>query len=274
MLCVSTRIFIEMENLSAAVFFHQTFWFYSVFLFFVLCFRHILRVPPKKLHILASGSPIIFIPLIYCYITGTQCTMNYVHMKSFSYTVFHLATLLYFHPSNHPMFYELSLLLIGTTALALILSKKPLRSIVTSLTAFYGAFLFFGFSWISVNKDHPTFFLLSSSFEPHLFYAFQFYGISLVLLFFIFLPEIKNNIKKTYKSQKALSSIIALTTLTTAAIQFQPRQMTLWDGLILLPTLSALLLIPFICLKKPYRIHLILPALFLCSTAFILIFQI
>ncbi|MFO7735199.1 MAG: hypothetical protein R6W70_03165 [bacterium] len=274
MLCVSMRIFIEMEDISADMFFHQIFWFYSVFLFFALCFRHILRVPAKKLYLLAAGSPLIFIPLVYCHIADVQCTMNYIHMESFSYTFFHMATLLYFHPSNHPMFYELFSLLIGTTALALILSRNPVRSIITSLTAFYGAFLFAGMSWISVTENHPSFFSISSALEPQLFYAFQFFGISLTLLFFIFLPEIRNNIIKTYKNKQVLPGIVAVIMLITATTQMQPEQITLWDKLILIPALSALLLLPFISIKKPYRINLILPGLFLCSTAFILIFQI
>ncbi|HSW61500.1 MAG TPA: hypothetical protein VLJ60_11925 [bacterium] len=170
---ISTRIFIEMEDLTVSVFIHQLFWFNSVLMFFFICFRYILNIEKDRLSLLSAGSILTFIPITYAKLAGEHWALNYIQPVSFKQVIFDLITLLFKHEYNWPMFPELAALLIGSIALALYLSKNIKLSIISSLTAVYGSFLLLGFSWISVNPEHPTLFLLKSGLEDGQFYALQ-----------------------------------------------------------------------------------------------------
>lgn len=170
---IAARILIEMEDLTVTIFIHQLFWFNSVLAFFFICFRYILKIEKNRLFLLSTGSLITFIPLIYAKIKGAQWALNYIEPSSFKQVFFDLATLLFFHGYNWPMFPELLALLAGSIILGTYLSKNLKLSVTTSVAAVYGSFLLLGFSWISVNPEHPALFLLSSGFHDSQFYAFQ-----------------------------------------------------------------------------------------------------
>jgi len=170
---ISTRIFIEMEDLTLSVFIHQLFWFNSVLMFFFICFRYLLNIEKSRLFLLSAGSILTFIPLIYAKLSGTAWALNYIQPVSLKQVAFDLATLLFFHEYNWPMFPELIALLSGSILLATYLSKNLKLSIITSVTSVYGSFLLLGFSWIAVNPEHPTLFLIKSGFHDSQFYAFQ-----------------------------------------------------------------------------------------------------
>jgi hypothetical protein len=170
---ISTRIFLEMEDLTVSVLTHQLFWFNSVLMVFFICFRYILKIEKDRLALLSAGSILTFIPLAYAKLQGSQWALNYIEPVSFKQVSFDLLTLLFRHEYNWPMFPELVALLAGSVVLGIYLSKNIRLSIISSLTAVYGSFLLLGFSWISVNPEHPTLFLLKSGLKDGQFYALQ-----------------------------------------------------------------------------------------------------
>jgi len=170
---IALRIVTEMNHLTRYIFIHQLFWFNSVLIIFFLIFRYMLKIEKKRLWILFTGSFLTFIPLIYAKIMGAQWALNYIQPVSVSQVVFDILTLLLSHDYNWPMFPELAALLLGATVIGWLLTKKLLKSFLFSLSSVYGSFLILGFSWVSVNPDHPTMFPLKSGFYDHQFYSFQ-----------------------------------------------------------------------------------------------------
>lgn len=170
---ISARIFTEMGLCSIHTFIHQLVWFNTVLLFFYLGFRKILKIEYQKLWILSAGSILTFIPLIFSYFAGHQWTLNYIEPQSFQQVLTDMATLLCCHNYNWPMFPELFLLFSGSLGLGFYFSKDFKRSLLCSATSFYGSFFLLGFSWIAVNREHPTLFLLDSSFSDSKFYSLQ-----------------------------------------------------------------------------------------------------
>ena len=183
---ISARIFLEMGLCPLHTFIHQLTWFNTVLLIFVICFNLILKVELKKLWILASGGFLTFIPLIVSYFANHTWALNYIEPVSFFQVLKNLTTLLYFHDYNWPMFPELFLLLTGSLVLGYYLSRNIKRSIICAFSAFYGSFFLLGFSWIAVNPEHPTLFLLKSSFSDSKFYSLQ------VLTYFIAVLSLAN----------------------------------------------------------------------------------
>jgi hypothetical protein len=165
---------------------HQLTWFNTVLLIFFISFKKILKVKTDRLWLLSAGSLLTFIPIIFSYLAGHEWALNYIEPKSFSQIVKDLFTLLCFHDYNWPMFPELFLLLTGSLGLAYYFSKNIKRSITCAFLAFYGSFLLLGFSWIAVNPEHPTLFLLESSFSDSKFYALQ------VITYFIVVFSLAN----------------------------------------------------------------------------------
>ena len=198
---ISARIFFEMGLCPLHTFIHQLTWFNTVLLIFVMCFKMILKVKLEKLWILAFGGLLTFIPLIVSDLANHEWALNYIEPASLIQLLKDLITLLFFHDYNWPMFPELFLLLTGSLGLAYYLSKNIKRSVLCAFAAFYGSFLLLGFSWIAVNPEHPTLFLLKSSFSESKFYSLQ------VLTYFILFLSLTNfkNTVKYFRNIKDLS---------------------------------------------------------------------
>ncbi|MGI6395151.1 MAG: hypothetical protein ACOX2F_10590 [bacterium] len=170
---IAFRIFMEMEELTTSIFTHQLFWFNSVLLFFLISFKYILKIETKRLWILSAGGMLAFIPIIYAKFLGVTWRLNYIEPVSIKQIFFDLLTLLYNHSHNWLMFPELIALFICSFALGIFLSKKVKLSFIASAVALYSSFLALGFSWLAVNPEHPTLFLVNSGMEDSLFYAMQ-----------------------------------------------------------------------------------------------------
>ena len=179
---ISLRIFAEMGLCSIHTFIHQLMWFNTVLLVFFIGYRKILKVQTDRLWILSAGSLLTFIPIVFSYIAGHNWALNYVEPQSFIQVLKDLFTLLCCHEYNWPMFPELLALLLGSLGISYFLSKNIKRSVLCSLFSFYGSFLLLGFSWIAVNPDHPTLFLLRSSFVDSKFYSLQMTSLFIILL--------------------------------------------------------------------------------------------
>lgn len=210
-LVIGMRIFAEMEYLTVYIFVHQLFWFNSVLAFFFLFFKKLLRVNDDRLWILAGGSFLTFIPLVYSRLTGSSWGLNYIEPESFLQVIKDLSTLLLRHPYNWPMFPELLALFVISVIAAFFFTRSFFKSFAVSLLAIYSAFLTLGFSWISVNTQHPSLFHLTTTLPEQQFYALQMISLFSIISAFSYLSELLELTKIIkYRLYFALSLIVSV----------------------------------------------------------------
>lgn len=252
---ISLRILFEMEDLTISVFIHQLFWFNSVLMFFVICFRYILKVEKERLWPLSAGAFLTFIPLAYAKLTGAQWTLNYIQPTSFKQVFFDLATLLFSHEYNWPMFPELFALLTGSIVIGWILSKNIKRSIICSVTAVYGSFLMLGFSWISVNPEHPSLIQLRSGFDDSKFYAFQLITYFSILAIAAFHRELINFFKNLPKQPVFIALFIATSLIIQITyLYFFSKNTTIPDFFVTILPACSIVLTVFIVSSSKFQL--------------------
>ena len=197
-LLISVRIFIEMGATKPSIFIMQLLWFNCVLMFFVIGFKYILKLKNGDLQVLFSGAFLTYIPMIYSALAGHDWHLNFINPVSFRQVAFDMLTLLAVHEYDWPMFPELLLLILGSFALGVLLSGKPVKSLLTALFSTYASFFCLGFSWFAVNPDHPSLMHFTSPLPDHVTYAL-FYGSFFVILVFIaFFREIRHFITNIF----------------------------------------------------------------------------
>jgi len=231
-LVISARIFAEMGLCSIHTYIHQLVWFNTVLLIFVLSFNKILKIELEKLWLLSAGAFLTFIPLIYSALSGHDWALNYIEPASFSQVTKDLLTLLCCHEYNWPMFPELLLLLTGSFAMAFYLSKDLKRSSLSSLAAFFGSFLLLGFSWIAVNPDHPTLFIIKSSLSDSKFYSLQLITIFITLLSVTNFSLLQKFFRNFSQPSFHISNFIAIAGFYSVLIYLTDKPLTLADNIV------------------------------------------
>ena len=198
-LLISLRIFIEMGKTSPSIFIMQLFWFNCVLMFFVIGFKHILKLKNSDLPVLFLGGFLTYIPMIYSTMMNHRWHLNFINPVSVREVALDMLTLLAVHEYNWPMFPELLILLISSFVLGLILSGKPLRSLLTALFSLYSSFFCLGFSWFAVNPKHPSFSHFTSPLPDHVTYSIFYILFFLLLTLIAFFREIRDHKKHLCK---------------------------------------------------------------------------
>jgi hypothetical protein len=271
---ISARIFIEMEHLTLFIFIHQLFWFTGVMIWFFVVFKYVLKINIKKLWFFSGGGALTYIPLIYSSLKGERWSLNYVAPESFFQVVRDMATFLFNHPRNWPMFPELVVLFAFTLSVSICLSKNIPKSLLATILAVYGSFFIFGFSWISVDLNHPSLLPLSSTYDPQKFYALQMLSICSVLLIVI----AKDAAAAVIKREKILISQIVMVflisyiaTIFVAYVITGSRTPSVADCLIIIPTVFLFSSSLFFAVKSKSLKAYIIPfyfSIFLLITLF------
>lgn len=196
------RITVEMGESMVAIYTMQLSWFNCVMMFFVINFKYLLKVKNKDLPVLALGGFLTYIPLLYSVFVGHKWHLNFINPVSPMQVLGNMATLLASHEYNWPMFPELLMLLIGSFALALILSGNLIKSALTAALSLYSSFFCLGFSWFAVNPDHPSFSHLPSGFADHIAYSLYYISLFALLTAIAFAGEITGFIKQSDKKTR------------------------------------------------------------------------
>lgn len=116
-LIVLSRIFVETTVMAKRMYlgyyvvFHHFNWYLFVLFYYLLCARYILRMRNSAMACLPLGAVLVYIPMLYGLFAGTKMQLEYLSGSSFSQILYHMATLMYFHPENHPFFLELLVLM-------------------------------------------------------------------------------------------------------------------------------------------------------------------
>lgn len=209
-----SRVYLEVvvltSNLRYFVFLHRFFWYTFVFLWFMACFRHILKISLDKTAFLSLYGIILYIPPAYAYLFNQPFMTNYFYSEDIAEITKELLTLHYGHSQNYLMFPELLLLLTGTILVSWFLSKSVVKTAINTIVAFYASFVIAGFSIFAVETKHPGYIRLQSAFYAQQFYTMIFFGMSVMMLIIIFLPEIRRNIFPVFMKPKAFLLFFAI----------------------------------------------------------------
>lgn len=259
---ISIRVFFEMEVLTVQIFVHQLFWFNCVLAFFYFFFKKILKIDSDRLWILAGGSFLTFIPLVYSIIKGQPWVLNYIEPLSTAQVLKDVFTLLFRHSHNWPMFPELLALLISSSAVAFFFTRSLLKSFFTSLAALYISFFTLGFSWISVSADHPALFRFTTSFPPQ-----QFYSLEMITLFSIIISAAHSS--ELFSAAKIIRHrLYFFMSLIVAVFSFQGLFMFLFIKKVYFPDimvsfipLSVIILTSGALLESEWRENAIIPVI-------------
>lgn len=259
-LIIGIRIFIEMEYLTTHIFVHQLFWFNSVLAFFFLFFKKLLKVDADRLWVLAGGSFLTFIPIVYSRLKGSIWGLNYIEPVSFSQVCRDLFTLLFRHPYNWPMFPELLALFIISVIAAFFFTRSWFMSIFVPVCALYISFLTLGFAWISVSPEHPALFSFTTSFPHQQFYALEMitlFSILSIISFSSELLEVTKIIK--HRLYFVLSLIVAVLSFQGLFMFLFIKKIYLADIVVSFIPLSIIILTAGALLKPDWREKTVIP---------------
>jgi len=269
---IGIRIFAEMDYLTVHIFIHQLFWFNSVLAFFFLFFKKMLKIDPDRLWILAGGSFLTFIPLVYSKISGSSWGLNYIEPASFIQVIKDLSTLLFRHPYNWPMFPELLSLLIISIFSGYFLTKSFFKSLAVSVLAIYTAFITLGFSWISVNVEHPSLFHLTTSFPEQQFYALEMITLFSIISFLSYSSELSELTKIIrYRFYFALSLIVSVLSFQGLFMFLFIKKIYLADMIVSFIPLSIIILTCAALLKAEWHEKTAIPVIVSILTIALLI---
>lgn len=210
---IVVRIAIEMGETMPAIFIMQLCWFDCVMMFFVINFKYLLKLQNKDLPVLALGGFLTYIPLLYSFLMSHKWHLNFINPVSFKNVLLNMLTLLAVHEYDWPMFPELVLLLVLSFAVGVILTAKPLKSFLAAIVSTYSSFLCLGFSWVTVNPDHPSFSHFVSGFADHVTYSLYYISFWTVLCVIAFWKEIVDFIKQIKRPAIAIGSIFVFAAL-------------------------------------------------------------
>lgn len=214
LLClICFRIYLELAvfspRLDYHLFIHHFFWFTSVFLWFAATARYVLKVPVERLHLISWGSPLVLIPVLHAWLTGSPLDLAYLPVDEDFF--FHLLTLNYFHPRNHHQFFTLAPLLIITLTASIALTRSLYRTLLVTLIGFYGSYIVLGLHLFGAAPRSKAFILLPTVFTNQKLLALIYLLVSLVLCVILFIPEIVAILRRGNMRRTAIFAVASVT---------------------------------------------------------------
>ena len=203
-LVIFSRVYLETEVFAKTPFFsyfvatHHCTWFTFVFFYFALCARYILGLKPEKIPYLALFSPVIFIPILHAWITGTNLKLQYLR-GDFSEALFDILTLYKFSEKDSQFFFEMLALLVIFAVLSYIVSRSVLRTVLNIIVGFYGSMFLAGLQLFGVAPRTKAYFPLHTVFKNHILLSLVYFTAVILAFSICFFPEIKTLVKRNFK---------------------------------------------------------------------------
>lgn len=195
---LETAVFAKKPFFSYFVATHHCAWFTFVFFYFALCARYILGLKPEKIPCLALFSPVILIPLLHAWISGSDLRLQYLR-GDFSKAFFDILTLYKFSEKNSQFFFEMLALLVIFAVLSYIVSRSVLRSILNIIVGFYGSMFLAGMQFFGVAPRTKAYFPLHTVFKNHVLLSLIYFLFVILAFSICFFPEIKTLLKRDLK---------------------------------------------------------------------------
>jgi hypothetical protein len=209
---ILVRVYIELRifshRLDYHLFIHHFFWFTSVFLWFAATARYVLKVPVERLHLIGWGAPLVLIPVLHAWLTGSPLDLAYLPVDEDFW--FHLLTLNYFHPRNHHQFFTLAPLLIITITASIALTRSLYRTLGATLLGFYASYIVLGLHLFGAAPRSKAFILLPTAFNNQKLLAMIYLLVSLVLCVILFIPEITAILRRSNAMRIAIFTVAGI----------------------------------------------------------------
>ncbi len=206
------RVYLELavfsHRLDYHLFIHHFFWFTSVFLWFAATARYVLKVPVERLHLIGWGAPLVLIPVLHAWLTGSPLDLAYLPVDEDFW--FHLLTLNYFHPRNHHQFFTLAPLLIITITASVALTRSLYRTLLAILIGFYGSYIALGLHLFGAAPRSKAFVLLPTAFTNQKLLALIYLLVSLILCAILFIPEIMAFLRRSNAMRVAIFTVAGI----------------------------------------------------------------
>lgn len=252
---IAVRVYAEFgkENpLTIAVF--QLFWFTSVLMYFFALFKWILKLRDEDLTFFALGGFLPMIPVVYARFAGRELTLNFVEPTSLLSVLKNIFTLEAAHSYNWALFPELLALLLLSFAAGWLISGKALKSAFTAFLATASSFFMLGFSWITVDPEHPAMFVLRSGLKNHQNYTLYYISVFIIFSCIAFKDHLFDFIK-CFKRKQLFAVLFLLGVLVDfAAFLCFGIDFTAYDLAVnFLPALAFVSMIPLIK-SKSYKL--------------------
>lgn len=252
---IAVRVYAEFgrENpLTIAVF--QLFWFTSVLIYFFAFFKWMLKLKDEDLTFFALGGFLPMIPVLFAFVVDRELTLNFVEPTSFLAVLKNIFTLEAAHSYNWALFPELLALLLLSFEAGWLISGKPLKSALAAFLATASSFLLLGFSWITVDPEHPSLLLLRSGLKNHQNYTLYYVSVFIIFSCIAFKDQLFDFIK-CFKRKQLFAVLFLLGVLVDfAAFLCFGIDFTAYDLVVnFLPALALVSMIPLIK-SKSYKL--------------------
>lgn len=163
-------------------------WFISTFLMILVCFRYIAKTPVAHLPYLLLSSVVLLIPIFSVLLLGEHAQFVFLSYKDPGLFK-SILSLMYFSPTNHHMFYEALLLVVGVPSVAYFFCRDVVRSVMTMFCV-YG-FLIFIQAFLYVCSVEMCVFVAKSDIPISIFLCFYTIVLAAGWLAVLLLPELR-----------------------------------------------------------------------------------
>ena len=189
-------------------------WYNSVLFWMLMSFKYINGTDKEQLEPLKFAGLLLYVPLIYSFFTGNKLRLQHFKDGSFQETVINMLTLCYGHELNHPVFWELVILISGMTMLSFYLSRSLLRTIGTVIVGFYGSFFIAGVYLFGTEHDPDAFLKIPTSFYNYELFASFFISFFVICFSVYHFAEIYSYFKYLKKVRQTHSMVLTISIST------------------------------------------------------------
>lgn len=239
--------------------FHHHYWFFFVFMMFLLNYKYILKMPPKRTWWLSFCSPVILIPILYHFMSGktARLRLNYISMKELDVYFRDIFTFMIFSKQNQAISIELMVIVVGIMVFSYFISKKVVRSIIMGLTSYLSLMIFAGTVLIAPHKPERVLIYVKSSLSLQNFMSFVYFFAALVTGALLFSDELTGFFRKDRKRLILFSSLSAAFFILFQVLLKDPQ---VADRIVMIPhsLLYSLFLTVMIYVKKEWILKLFL----------------
>jgi len=259
----TARFFTEAHFASFAdpqnLIFHHHYWFLFVFFMFLLNFKYILRMPPKKTWWIAFCSPVILLPIIYniLFAGSGLLQLNYISARNFGEYLRDIFTFMIFSQRNQAISVELVIIVIGISIFSYYISRKIVRSVVMGFSCYLSLMILAGTILVAPHKPERVLFYVNSGMRLQNFMSFLYFFVSVITGAMLFSEELKQFFKE---SRKRTNLFLILAVTFFIGFQFFLKRPEIADRVMMIPhsILLSLFVTVLVFVRRQWMLKILL----------------
>ena len=218
---------------------HHFNWYLYVFFYYLIVVRYILKMKKSSLVYLPLGGAVVYIPVIYSFLFDSGLKLEYIQGRSFFEIFYQIATLMYFHPQNHPFFVEMIVIMALFVVVSYAISRSVVRTLLNLFLGFYGSILVAGVHLFGVYPYTRALVKVHTIFTSHQLMSLIYFMLGSIAMALALYPEIKVVLKRVGGGKRYLKALlvgaILYELLLPALFSFYyEKPLTVPDGILLL----------------------------------------